>query len=204
MDWEKVGKLIFQLRKEKKMTQQQLGDKINVSNKTVSKWERGLGLPDASLWSALSEVLNADIGKMLSGELEPNPSDIGNISKTRFFVCPSCGNILTSTGAVSIACCGRILEEAKVNKTSEKYKFNIEDTDVDYYMSVEHEMTKAHYISFMAFVKSDKMFLNRMYPEQMASTHVPSLSRGGKVYIYCVQHGLNVYTWKEIVNNKSK
>jgi len=204
MDCEKVGKFIFQLRKEKKMTQQQLGDKINVSNKTVSKWERGLGIPDASLWTDISEVLNADIGKMLLGELEPNPPDTGNISKTKFFVCSSCGNILTSTGIVSIACCGRILEEVKPIKGIEKYKINIEDTDVDYYVSVEHEMTKTHYISFMAFVKSDRMFLNRMYPEQMATTHVPSLNRGGRIYIYCVKHGLNVYSWSEIVNNKNK
>lgn len=54
MDCSKTGKLIAQLRKENKFTQQNLADALGISNKTVSKWECGLGFPDASLWADLS------------------------------------------------------------------------------------------------------------------------------------------------------
>ena len=49
MNPEKIGSLIFQLRKEKNLTQKQLGEKLGLSDKTISKWERGLGCPDISL-----------------------------------------------------------------------------------------------------------------------------------------------------------
>ncbi|SHK15549.1 Helix-turn-helix [Desulforamulus aeronauticus DSM 10349] len=104
MDCTKVGRLIFQLRKEKGLTQQQVTDLLNISNKTISKWECGLGFPDVSLWSELAAVLGADIQKMLEGKLDPNLPDVGKIDKTQFYVCPACGNIRTST---SISCCGR-------------------------------------------------------------------------------------------------
>ena len=65
MDCAKVGRLIMQFRKEKGMTQQQVADLLGISNKTVSKWERGLGCPDVSLWDDLSTVLGADILKLI-------------------------------------------------------------------------------------------------------------------------------------------
>ena len=71
MDCAKIGQLIFQLRTEKGLTQKQVADQLNISNKTVSKWECGSGCPDVSLWEALANVLGADILKLLQGELEP-------------------------------------------------------------------------------------------------------------------------------------
>ena len=91
MDCAKVGRLIMQFRKEKGMTQQQVADLLGISNKTVSKWERGLGCPDVSLWDDLSTVLGADILKLLQGELSPNRPDVGKLEKTLFYVCPTCG-----------------------------------------------------------------------------------------------------------------
>lgn len=108
MDCMKVGKLIFQLRTEKGLTQKQVADQLNISNKTISKWECGLGCPDVSLWEELANVLGADILKLLQGELTPNRPDVGKMDRIQFYVCPVCGNILTSTGAASIACGGSI------------------------------------------------------------------------------------------------
>lgn len=68
MDQVKIGKFIAELRKEKSMTQQQLGDKIGVSFKTISKWENGRGMPELSLLKPLSEELGVTINEILSGE----------------------------------------------------------------------------------------------------------------------------------------
>ena len=88
MDCSKVGKLIFGLRKEKGMTQKQLADALNISDKAISKWERGLGCPDVSLLRKLSEVLNINIEKILLGDLEPNNADGGNMKKKKFYSAP--------------------------------------------------------------------------------------------------------------------
>lgn len=72
MDAKKIGKLIFDGRTKKGMTQSQLAEKINVSDKTVSKWECGNGCPDITLISSISKVLEIDISSLLSGELKKN------------------------------------------------------------------------------------------------------------------------------------
>lgn len=68
MDQIKIGKFIAELRKEKNMTQQQLGDKVGVSYKTISKWENGRGLPELATLKPLSEELDITINELLSGE----------------------------------------------------------------------------------------------------------------------------------------
>ncbi|CAH0122809.1 HTH-type transcriptional activator BcrR [Paenibacillus sp. CECT 9249] len=79
MNCQKVGRLILSLRKEKNMTQKDLADLMNISDKTISKWERGLGCPDVSLLSELSKSLGVNIEKILLGELDPNEENRGNI-----------------------------------------------------------------------------------------------------------------------------
>lgn len=193
MDCAKVGKLILQLRKEKGLTQQKLADALNISNKTVSKWECGLGCPDVSLWTELSMLLGADIQKMLEGELTPNRPDSGRIDKIRFYVCPSCRNILVSTSEASIACCGRKLQPLMPKQPLEEHEITIEEMDADYYISIKHEMRKDHYVSFIAYVKNDRILLNRLYPEQSAEARIPVMQRGGNLYLFCVRHGLYIY-----------
>ena len=106
MDCNKVGKLILNLRKEKNMTQKEVADKLNISDKTISKWERGLGYPDISLLSKLSNIFDINIEKILIGDLQPNEVDGGNMKRIKFYVCPNCGNITTCTGQAEISCCG--------------------------------------------------------------------------------------------------
>lgn len=192
MDCAKIGRLISKLRKEKGLTQKNIADALGISNKTVSKWETGLGCPDLSLWPDLSVILGAEITQLMEGEITPNKPDSGNISNIRFYVCPSCGNILVSTGSASIFCCGRKLEHLEIS-AEEAPEIKREEIDMDYYITVNHEMTKEHYISFAAYVKSDRIYLNRLYPEQSPSFRIP-LTRGGKLYVYCVNHGLFVYS----------
>ena len=149
MDCMKVGKLILLLRTEKGMTQKQVADQLNISNKTVSKWERGMGCPDVSLWEDLANVLGADILKLLQGELKPNRPDVGKIDRIQFYVCPSCGNILTSTGTASIACCGRQLQPLYPVTTDLGHAPTVEEIEDEYYATIEHEMRRSHYLLFV-------------------------------------------------------
>lgn len=68
MEQQKIGKFIANCRKEKGLTQQQLADKLNVTYKTISRWENGNYMPDLSLIQQLSKELNVSINELLSGE----------------------------------------------------------------------------------------------------------------------------------------
>ena len=193
MDCVKIGKLIAKLRKEKNLTQKNIADGLGIQNKTVSKWECSLGCPDLSLWPELSVILGVDMKQMMEGEITSNKPDSGNIDKVRFYVCPSCGNILVSTGSASIFCCGRKLERILPADTLTAPKTIVEEIDADYFVTIDHPMAKEHYLSFVAYVKSDRIFLNRLYPEQSPTCRFPAAA-GGKLYVYCIKHGLTVYS----------
>lgn len=193
MDCVKIGKLIAKLRKEKKLTQKNVADALGIQNKTVSKWECGLGCPDLSLWPELSAILGVDMKQMMEGEITKKKPDIGNIDKVRFYVCPTCGNILVSTGSASIFCCGRKLERIQPMDPPVEIKITVEEIDTDYFITFYHPMTKEHYISFVAIVKNDRVLLNRLYPEQSPTCRFPIIT-GGKLYVYCIKHGLSVYS----------
>lgn len=187
MDCIKTGRLIAKLRKEKGLTQKNMADALGISNKTISKWETGLGCPDLSLWPDLSTILGAEISQLMEGEIVPNKPDNGNMLKVKFYVCPDCGNILFSSGSASVFCCGKKLEALK--PSDKTVKFEAELSDTEYYITLEHEMTKEHYISFAALVKSDRVYLLRLYPEQNPSFRLPAI-RGARLVLYCVKDGL--------------
>lgn len=189
MDCSKVGNLISRLRKEKGMTQKEVADAINISDKTVSKWERGLGCPDVSLLSELSKVLRVDIEKILSGEISQNDKIVGNMKRIKFYVCPICGNIITSTGSASISCCGRKIEELYARKSEAEHKMKIELMDDENFISLKHVMEKNHFISFIAYATMDRVLLTKLYSEQNAEEFFPKM-RGGKFYFYCTKDGL--------------
>jgi len=195
MDNSKIGQLIRGLRKEQRLTQQQLAQKMHISNKTVSKWECGLGCPDISLWADLSALLNVDIGQMIQGEMVINRPDSGNLRHLRFYVCPSCQNILFSTGNATLICCGRGLTPLHADKSICLPDMTVQTTDEGYFVSIAHEMTRAHFLLFAAYIHSDKLFFTRLYPEQNAELHLPYY-RGGTLCLYCTKHGLSRQTIK--------
>ena len=98
MDLLKTGKLIAQLRKEKGLTQKAVAEKLGVSPKAVSKWETGNGFPDITLIAEISEIFGIDVAKLLHGELPKPKPEVGNVKRTKFYVCEKCGNILTGIG----------------------------------------------------------------------------------------------------------
>lgn len=189
MDCSKVGKLILNLRKEKGMTQKELADVMNISDRTISKWERGIGCPDVSLLHELSNILGVNIEKILVGDLEPNDFDGGNMKKIKFYVCPTCGNALYCTGESEISCCGRKLSPLITKCEEYPHEISVNDVEGDFYFTMQHEMTKQHYISFVAYVSSDRVLFIKLYPEQAAEVRFPKMY-GGEIYFYCSKHGL--------------
>ena len=138
MDQKKTGALIRVLRLEKGLTQQELAELLGVSNRAVSKWERGLGSPDLSLLPALSLQLGVDLAGLLSGGL-PEPDNTGGSMKhIRFFVCPQCGDLITATGEAAVSCCGRRLEPLPVQKPDEAHSLQIHPVEDEWFITSGH------------------------------------------------------------------
>lgn len=191
MNDQKIGLLIQHLRKEKGFTQQALADAIHISNKAISKWECGNGVPDVSLWPQLSNVLEVDIAHLMHGDLKEKQIDIGNLAKMQFYICPICGNIITCSSSATMVCCGRPLLQAIPTAIDDDHSCQIEWMDTDHYITFSHDMTKQHYLSFVAFVRNELCILHRLYPEQEASLRIPSYNHG-ILYYYCTKHGLKM------------
>ena len=189
MDCIKVGKLIYSLRSEKSMTQKQLADMMNISDRTISKWERGIGCPDVSLLNELSKILGVNIDKILTGDLNAKEMDGGSMKKVKFYICVICGNTMFSINEADISCCGRTLTALNVTAETETHSMTIEEIENDYFIRISHEMTKTHYISFVAFVGYDRVHFVKLYPEQNAELRIPQMS-GDKLFAYCNEHGL--------------
>lgn len=189
MNNENTGKLILRLRKENHMTQKQLADAMNISDKTISKWERGLGLPDVSLLRELSEILGINVERLLSGDLKADDKDGGNMKKLKFYVCQECGNVITATGGGEISCCGRKLAVLTAKPADESHRLNVQEIENDYYVTFSHDMSKDHHVSFVAYVTWDRVLLIKLYPEQNPEVRFPRMQKG-KIYFHCSNDGL--------------
>ena len=192
MDLITNGNLLRKLRKEQGMTQQQLADKLGVVAKTVSKWETGHGFPDVSTLSALADVFGVNERSLLCGALPQNKRDSGNIRNTKFYVCSHCGSMMQGTGNCKISCCGKALAPLPVNTADEEHKLTITEIEDEFYVELDHEMTKEHSISFIAYVGYDKVLTLRLYPEQSCAVRIPKVY-SGKILYYCNTHGLFEY-----------
>lgn len=183
-----MGGIIRRLRKDKGMTQRQLAQALCVTDKAVSKWERGLGCPDVSLLAPLGQLLGADLGVLLSGDLPEEEYSGGNMKKATYYVCPVCGGITMTTGRAELSCCGRRLEPlAPVKAEDEKLK--LERVEDEWFITSGHPMTKDHHIAFVAFAAGERVQLIRCYPEWDLQLRLPARGRGTLLW-YCTRHGL--------------
>ena len=189
MDHTKIGRLIYTLRKEKGLTQLQLAEAMHISDKTVSKWERGLGCPDVSLLCELSNIFHVDLSELLRGQLSTNGILGGNMKKIKIYVCPNCGNVLTALTDTSISCCGKKLLPLEFKKSDVANQLTVERIENDYFISTDHEMTREHYISFVALISDDTNMMRKQYPEWNLQVRIPIFAHGRLVW-YCTQHGL--------------
>ena len=188
MDQVRTGALIRRLRTELHLTQKQLAEQLCVSDKAVSKWECGNGCPDISLLAALADALGTDIQVLLSGEISKQKGN-ANMKRLKFYVCRSCGNILTAASDASVTCCGSRLSALEPRKAEAHEQLQVEDIGGELYLSSEHEMTKEHYISFVAYVNASSVLLYRQYPEWNLQVRMP-LFRSGRLVWYCTECGL--------------
>ena len=189
MDMKRTGELIRQLRINKGFTQRELAERINVSDKAVSKWECGKGCPDVSLLTSLADIFGTDTEALLSGEINKNESGKGDMKKIRFYVCGECNNIITSASDASVSCCGHRLTPLDMRAAEQNEKLRVEDIGGEWYITTDHDMTKAHYILFAAFVSDSSMMLFRQYPEWEMRINIPMYGAGRLVW-YCESCGL--------------
>ena len=184
-----TGATVKRLREAKGLTQLQLADEIGVTAKAVSKWETAKGLPDISLIEPLSQALGVSVMELMSGETVTNRNASSNMLFSKFYVCPVCGNIIHTTGEAVISCCGIALPPLEAEELDEAHCVNIENVEDEKFITVNHPMTKNHYISFVAYVTTDKVNFVKLYPESNAETGMQPRGRG-YLYIYCNRHGL--------------
>ena len=184
-----TGNTIRLLREKRKLTQAELGEKIGVSSKTVSKWETGRGLPDISLLEPLAQALGISVLELMNGEHIINRNVSANMLRTRFYVCPLCGNVICTTGETLVSCCGITLPALEPEEPEESHELTMEKVEDEVFLTVHHPMTKAHFISFVAFVCSEGLRMVKLYPEGNAQTRM-QLRGGGWIYYYCNRHGL--------------
>ena len=184
-----TGTTIKQLREGRKMTQAELAEKIGVSSKTVSKWETAKGLPDISLLQPLSQALGVCVIELMNGEQIINRNISANLLRSRFYVCPVCGNVIHALGNTMVSCCGITLPALEAEQPDADHMITVEAVEDEHFITVNHPMTKGHFISFVAFVTSDCIQLVKLYPEGNAQTRLQLRGRG-LLYYYCNQHGL--------------
>ena len=184
-----TGNTIKQLREGRKMTQAELAEKIGVSSKTVSKWETAKGLPDISLLQPLSQALGVCVIELMNGEQIINRNISANLLRSRFYVCPVCGNVMHALGNTMVSCCGITLPALEAEEPDADHMITVEAVEDEHFITVDHPMTKGHFISFVAFVTSDRIQLVKLYPEGNAQTRLQLRGRG-LLYYYCNQHGL--------------
>lgn len=189
MDSYVTGITIKDLREKKKLTQTELADILGVSSKTVSKWETAKGLPDISLIEPLADALSVSVTELMTGNTVINKNKSSNILRSKFYVCPVCNNIIRSVGDAVISCCGITLPPLDADETDENHQVIIENVEDEHFVTVDHPMTKEHYISFVAYLTSDRMQFVKLYPEGNAETRL-NIRGSGFLYIYCNKHGL--------------
>ena len=160
-----TGTTIKQLREAKRLTQAELGEKIGVSSKTVSKWETAKGLPDISLLQPLSQALGVSVIELMNGEQITNRNRSSNLLRAKFYVCPVCGNVLWGFGNAMVSCCGVTLPALEAEEPDDAHTLTVETVEDEHCLRLPHPMTKEHCISFAAYVTTDRIQLVKFYPE---------------------------------------
>ena len=189
MDIYITGQTIKNLREKRGYTQAELADKLGVTDKAISKWETAKGLPDITLIEPLAKALSVSVMELMTGNAVVNKNISSNILRSKFYVCPLCGNIIRTTGDAVISCCGITLPPLEAEDTDDWHCITIEKVEDENFVTVNHDMTKEHFISFVAYLTTDRVQFIKLYPEGNAETRLNFRGRG-YLYIDCNKHGL--------------
>lgn len=191
MDQYVTGTMIKRLREERGMTQAQLAERIFVSDKTVSKWETGRGYPDITLLEPLAAALGVSVIELFKGCGVVNKNRAFNLLKMKFYVCPVCGNVIMSVGEAVVSCCGITLPPLEASAQDEGHAVAVQRIEDEYFVTLSHEMTKTHYVSFIAAVRDDGCEVKKLYPEGPAEARF-DINGTRYFFVYCNRHGLFV------------
>ncbi len=181
--------IIKAIREAKGMTQSELAEIIGVTSKAVSKWETGKGLPDISLLKPLAAALDTSVIELLDGKQIVNQNRASNLMRTKFYVCPLCGNTVHALGDAVVSCCGITLPPLEAEPFDDSHCITVEPVEDEHFITIRHDMTKEHFISFLAFISYDRIQFIKLYPEGNAEARI-SRRGGGFLYAYCNKHGL--------------
>ena len=184
-----TGAVIRELREKNKMTQLQLAERLGVSDKTVSKWETAKGYPDITLLEPIAEVFKISVTELISGNTVHNANVSANMLRSKFYVCPVCGNVIHSMGEAAIHCHGILLTPMEAEPADERHMLSIERVEDEYYVRIDHSMTKEHYISFVAAASSDEVRMVKLYPEGNAEARF-KIRGVRRIFYYCNRDGL--------------
>ena len=189
MDRYVTGAVIRRLREGKKLTQEALAETLHVSGKAVSKWETGQGLPDISLLEPLARALGISVMELLSGVDIRNQNRAADLRKGRFYVCPVCGNVITAVGEAVVSCCGISLPPLEAECPEADHEIRLQVVEDEYYVTLDHPMTREHHISFLAAVSDQRLQLVKLYPEGAVEARFP-MERVNALFAFCNRHGL--------------
>ncbi|MGM9522239.1 MAG: helix-turn-helix domain-containing protein [Oscillospiraceae bacterium] len=184
-----TGTAIKALREKIGYTQKQLADKIAVSDKAISKWETGRGLPDITLLEPLAGALGVSVSELLTGERITNRNRAANMTRVKFYICPVCGNVICSSGEGAFSCCGVPLPPLEAEVPDETHGISISQVEYDHYITIDHPQTREHHISFIALVTTDTVNIKKLYPEGGSDARFP-MCGDGSIYFCCNRHGL--------------
>ena len=182
-----TGAMIRRLRENRGITQLQLAERMNVSDK--AKWENGRGYPDITLIEPLAAALGVSIIELFSGEDVVNTNRAFQMLRTKLYVCPICGNVIQSAGEAVVSCCGITLPPLEAEPADDGHAVRVECVEDEYYAAISHEMSKTHYISFIAAARDDGCEIRKLYPEGGAEARF-SIRGTRCLYFYCNRHGL--------------
>ena len=184
-----TGAVIKELREKNKMTQLQLADKLGVSDKTISKWETGKGYPDITLLEPIAEAFRISVTELISGNTIHNENVSANMLRSKFYVCPICGNVIHTMGEAVVQCHGVALLPGEAEPADEHHKISVERIEDEYFVRIDHDMTKEHYISFIAALSSDEVKMIKLYPEGNAEARF-KIKGIKKIFFFCNRDGL--------------
>lgn len=184
-----TGSVIKELREKNKMTQLQLAQRLGVTDKTISKWETGKGYPDITLLEPIADAFRISVTELISGNPIHNANVSANMMRSKFYVCPVCGNVIHSMGEAVIGCHGIQLFPLSAEPSDEQHMIFIERSDDEYYVRIDHAMTKEHFISFVAAAGADEIQMVKLYPEGKSEARF-KIRGVRKIFFYCNHDGL--------------
>ena len=203
MDQIKIGKFIASCRKEQGMTQAVLAEKLGISDRAVSKWETGKGYPDITLLEPIAKSFGISVTELISGSPVTNANVSANMLRSVFYVCPVCGNVIHSMGEAVISCHGLQLIPLEAEQSDEDHMVFVERAEDEYFIRIDHPMTKSHYISFIAALSSDGFQMIKLYPEGEAQARV-KIRGVKKIFFYCNRDGLFFLDVKKGIDDRER